>query len=107
MNRLGTIKRPFEVLDSAIENASMTDKSTVTVVLDLLTITNTTGGALTITVQDKQSTPVAFLSATSIPANSTTVISFGNYGKKFSGGISWQASGAGLKGYMYGQKFPG
>lgn len=44
--------------------------------LKTVTITNTTGGALTVTLADRQASPIAVLSAVSIAANTTYVIVF-------------------------------
>ena len=64
-----------------------------------ITLTNTTAGALTVTVQDKQGSPQAFLSSVSIAANSTYVIETPGL-RYMPGGISWQASGSGIVGYV-------
>jgi hypothetical protein len=42
--------------------------------LKQVTVTNTTSGALTFTLSDRQGTPVDFISAVSFPGNSVTVI---------------------------------
>ena len=44
--------------------------------LKTVTVVNTTGGALTFTLSDRQGTPVALLAAVSVSANTTYVISF-------------------------------
>jgi len=64
-----------------------------------VTLTNTTAGALTVTITDKQASPLAFLSAVSIAANSTYVIETPGL-RYMPGGISWSASGSGIVGYV-------
>jgi hypothetical protein len=61
--------------------------------LDQLTISNTTAGSITVTVQDRQASPVAVLAAP-IAAGTTYVISFPK-GYLCPGGFAVQASGAG------------
>lgn len=78
--------------------AAPTSTTTVTAqdaYLEAVTITNTTAGAVTFTLADKQGSPVAFLSAVSIPANSTTVISIPLF-YWCPGGFTVAAGGSGL-----------
>jgi hypothetical protein len=57
---------------------------------------NTTAGALTVTLKDKQSTPRNLLTAYSIPANSYAKLDWPE-GLFFSGGLNWIASGSGVE----------
>lgn len=66
-----------------------------------ITVANTTAGALTFTVQDKDGTPSEVMDAVSIAANTTYVIAF-PFGEPMVGGINWVASGVGLKASIYG-----
>jgi hypothetical protein len=77
----------------------MTDVVSVSTFVTLMWFTNTTATAITVTVQDRQATPIRFLSSASIAPNTTQVISF-SAPVLFSGGISWQASATGLNGQI-------
>ena len=78
---------------------SLTDVVTSDVRVVEITLTNNTSGAITVTVQDKQGSPQAFLSSISVPANSVYVIE--TPGLRFMpGGVSWQASDTGIVGYV-------
>jgi len=61
-----------------------------------LSLTNGTGGALTITVFDKAATPLAALRVTSVAAGGTVVFSWPE-GLTLQGGLNWVASGVGLE----------
>ncbi len=63
-----------------------------------LTITNTSGGALTVTVASRESSPVALLEAVSIAANTTYIVSL-PYGHWLPSGFTIAASGSGLNYY--------
>jgi len=63
-----------------------------------VTVTNTTAGALTFTLQSRDASPIAFLSAVSIPANSSYVVAI-PFGLWMVRGFSVVASGAGLNYY--------
>jgi hypothetical protein len=89
----------FEIYPMAVPTSSMSDVVTGDVRVNEITLTNTTGSAITVTVQDKQTSPQAFLSAISVGANSTYVIETPSL-RLFPGGVSWQASGAGIVGYV-------
>jgi hypothetical protein len=66
--------------------------------LKTITITNTTAGALTFTLSDRQPSPVAVLAAVAVAANTTYVIVFPNF-YWCPSGFSVVASGAGLNWY--------
>ena len=66
--------------------------------LKMITVTNTTAGALTFTLADGQAAPVAVLQAVPIAANTTYVISFPSL-YWCPGGFTVAASGAGLRFY--------
>jgi len=72
---------------------SLTDATAVDTWVIEVIITNRTSAAITLTLQDKQSTPFEFLEASSFPANKTSYITF-RRPRKFTGGISRQASAA-------------
>lgn len=75
--------------------SSATDLTAKTAQLFQLVVSNTTAGALTLSVWDKNTSPLALLTAVSFPANSITIMSFPE-GQDMAGGIRWQASGSGL-----------
>lgn len=99
---------PSEVTSgpAAVPNSGMTDITTVDTEVALITITNTTAGALTITIQDKQTSPQALATSHSISANSELSYDF-NPPRLFIGGVSWQASNTGLVGLVRGRKVLG
>lgn len=66
-----------------------------------IVINNSTAGALTLTVQDQQTSAQPLLSAVSIPANTVDVITFPDAVKMING-IKWQASNTGLVGEIFG-----
>lgn len=103
-----SLSRAFETGMVAVPHAALTDLSTATLWVDQIIVANTTAGALTITIQDKQSTPRALFTTVSIAANSTYVVNLvtsdRDGGLKFTSGISWRASGAGLVGSVRGKK---
>lgn len=74
---------------------SLTDVATRDVRLINVTVSNTTAGALTFTFQTKDGSPIALPLSGSIPAN--TAVNFNiPAGLLSTGGMSVQASGAGL-----------
>lgn len=77
---------------------SLTVVTTQDSMLTGITITNTTGGALTFTLQSGQPSPVVFLPAVSIAANTTYVVNI-PFGVWMVRGFSVQASGSGLRYY--------
>jgi hypothetical protein len=71
--------------------------------LSEITLTNTSAGAVTVTVQDKQATPRAVLSAVSVAAHTTYVIQFS--ARYCPNGVSWSASsGTAVVGYLRGKR---
>lgn len=66
--------------------------------LKTITVTNTTAGALTFTLADRQASPIAVLSAVSVAANTTYLIVF-PVPYWCPGGFTVAASGAGLNFY--------
>jgi hypothetical protein len=87
---------PSQVKPQAVP-ASVTVVAIYDAYLQMVTVTNTTAGALTFTLADRQSTPVAVLSAVSIAANTTYVITFPLYWCP--GGFTVLAGGSGLNFY--------
>jgi hypothetical protein len=59
-----------------------------------LVIMNTTASAITVTVADRQTSPIALMSSVSVAANSTYVLSF-PWGYPMQNGFTVIASGAG------------
>lgn len=58
-------------------------------------ISNTSGGALTVTISDNAGTPVNFLNGVTINAGETRTYNWAN-GRQFTSGVKVQASGAGI-----------
>jgi hypothetical protein len=75
---------------------SSTAVAGATTCLLLLNISNTTAGALTVTVSDNAGTPVNFLNAVTLNAGETRTYAFAPGGAKFTSGIKMLASGAGI-----------
>lgn len=73
-----------------------TDLTTTDSRLYQISIANTTAGALTITIKDRQSTPRNICTAASIAANTTYILVWPE-GLFCSSGINWIASGSGLE----------
>jgi DNA-binding protein len=74
--------------------------------LSEITLTNISAGTVTVTVQDKQTTPREVLSAVSIAAHTTYVIQFGS--RYCPNGVSWSASsGTAVVGYLRGKRLGG
>jgi len=70
--------------------------ASATTCLLILNLSNTSAGALTITVSDNAGTPVNFLNAVTLNAGETRTYAFAPGGAKFSSGIKMQASGSGI-----------
>lgn len=66
--------------------------------LDVLTFTNTTTSAITVTVDDKQGTARSVLKDFDVPAKDTVVIALNR--RYCPSGINWVASATGLVGYV-------
>ena len=66
-----------------------------------ITVSNTTGGALTFTVSDRQASPQTPIDAVSIPANTILIMTFPE-GARFKGGITWSAGSTGLIAETFG-----
>ena len=85
---------------------SSADVTTVTSWVDMLTLTNKTAAAVTVTITDASTNCGAgvcdFMTAVSIAANTTYVVEMRG-GRKFPSGIKWSASVASsIIGYMRG-----
>ena len=94
----GTSGPLFQIYPVAVPT-SPADVTTSDARIVEVTLTNTTAGALTVTITDKQASPLAFLSAVSVAANSTYVIETPGL-RYMPGGITWSASGSGIVGYV-------
>ena len=71
-----------------------------------LSVSNTTAGALTVTVTDGQSSAQGFLTTVNIPANSTTLI-VSDSPILFKSGVKWNGSSTGLVGSLRGRSVLG
>lgn len=97
-NNKGPTRRVMDRL-TLIPNSS-TDLTAKDAIVFSIHVTNVTGTAATVTIQDKQGTPRQILSAYSVPANSFVNIPF-NEGLPMPGGITWVAGTASaLVGYI-------
>jgi len=77
-----------------LSTTSLTDLFVGSFRVQTIVVANVTATAATITIQDKQVTPVAALKTVSIAANTTQVFNFGSNGILFQGGLSAQAGTA-------------
>lgn len=69
-----------------------------------LTISNTTGSAITLLAQDGQGTPYQLIPTASIPANTSQSGSWQPSGLFMSGGLRVQAGGVGLHLYLHAKR---
>lgn len=76
--------------------AILTDICTTDALVFQVHVSNTTGGALTFLVQDKQATPGQLVPTVSIAANTAYILAWPE-GQPASSGLSVQGSGAGLQ----------
>jgi hypothetical protein len=80
---------PLNTLEGLqIPPSSATDLTTKDTVIYQLVVANTTGSSATLTINDKQGSPLSLLSAVSFAANGTTVLNF-NEGVRMLGGVRW------------------
>jgi len=77
--------------------AIATDLVSETCKLARLHVSNSTAGLVAVTVWDKSGTPLVLLPAYDIPPGAWLTIELGKV--VMTGGVRWQASGAGLNGY--------
>lgn len=77
------------------------DVTTVDTFLKQIRVSNTTAGALTITILDKQDTPRTHTPTVSIAANSV-YLDVAPECILMKGGVNWVASGAGLEAEIFG-----
>lgn len=83
--------------------ATLTTVFDFTFYADEITLTNKSAGSVTVTIQDRQSTPREFMKDVPIPASALYVVSL--HGRKFPGGLSWSASSANaVIGYVQGRR---
>jgi len=69
-----------------IATGAGTDLATAATCVDAISMSNTTGSPVTITIKDKNGTPKTFLNAFSLPANSNLILSLERM--KFVGGLT-------------------
>lgn len=94
--------KTWQILPQAVPT-SAADAVVGDAYIDQLQLSNTTAGALTCTVNDKQASPLGITpGAISIAANTIYIIPLG--GRWAPGGIRWVCSGAGVVGWMNGTK---
>jgi hypothetical protein len=83
--------------------STTTNVFTTTVFVDEITLSNSSSSAVTVTVSDRQSSPMPLLPAVSVPANSVVVAALKS--RKFPNGLSWSASTPGVVvGYVAGRR---
>jgi len=82
---------------------SMTDIATVDCEVLEIEVQNSTASTITLTVQDKQSTPRKLLDAVNIDPGYPVILPFRGSGR-CANGVSWQASATGLYGRLVGNK---
>lgn len=91
---VGTIALPSVATTVAVPTNANTGNTPTVVFVDHINLTNTSAGAVTVTVTDSSTncngTACVILSAFSIGANSTSTMHFN--GAPMSGGIKWSAS---------------
>lgn len=97
-----TFASSFELLPAFIP-ATATDVHLSSFHITEITLSNVTAAPVTVTITDKQSTPVALYSAVSVPANSVVAQRF--EGRWMPGGVTWSAgSASAVVGSMRGHK---
>ncbi len=82
--------------------ATPTTFSSVNSWIKQISVANTTAGALTFTVLDKQSVPKTLVPTISIAANTAVLFNYTDDCQFMSGGITWSGSGVGLVGSISG-----
>lgn len=90
---------PFNAALQAVPTSSTAIASATTCAW-MIFLANTTASALAVTLTDNQGSPVTALPAFSIPGNSTLIHQL--WGMKFTSGIKWSATGAGVTGAIVG-----
>ncbi|HEX2712013.1 MAG TPA: hypothetical protein VHM88_07295 [Candidatus Acidoferrales bacterium] len=82
------------VYDSGITTVPTTEAAATTsaTCVQAIYVNNLTSSAQTLSIKDNQGTPVVYVNAFSLPANSNMLLTFG--GIKFSGGVRWVATNA-------------
>ena len=99
-NAIGTVRNEpvtscgTAIFDSGITTIPTTEAaatSTATCV-QAIYVNNLTSSAQTFSIKDNQATPVVYVNAFSLPANSNLLITFG--GIKFAAGVRWVATNA-------------
>ena len=93
---------PHQITETlAAVPAVATDLTTTDTRIWQITVANTTAGALTFTLKDRQATPRYICAAVSIAANTTYILAWpeGQFG---SSGLNWSGSGAGLEASVVG-----
>lgn len=98
--------RFFSPERAAVPNASMTDIVTTDCDVMGIEVSNSTGATITLTVQDKLGTPKKLVDAINVDPNTPLILAFNNEGH-CTGGVSWQASAAGLTGRIWGMRHAG
>lgn len=98
------VQLPKEILLTAgAVPTSLTPVTSVDSEVSEITVTNTTAGSLTLTVQDQQGTPIKLLNAINVDTNVPIILPY-DPPALMSGGIKWIASGAGLTGTIRGRQ---
>lgn len=90
----------WQTLPAYVPN-SPADVVAQSVYVEEITLTNASDSSVSVTVNDKQSSPLPYLSAVAIAARTTYVID--SKGRYFPGGVSWSATAANaVVGYVSG-----
>lgn len=98
LNTFGRVQISQTLVTLPAVAADLTTKDTM---LFQLTLSNITGGAVSVTITDKQSSPVTLMSV-SIPAGTIVVVAWPE-GQFMKGGVNWVAgAGSSINGSVFG-----
>lgn len=82
---------------------SGTDLTTTDTWINQIVLANTTAGSVTVTIADKQGSPLTLVPTVTLSANTLYITVF-PFAIKMVGGINWQASGSGVTAEIFGYK---
>lgn len=94
----------FDTGRIVIPHLTMTAVTAVDSELKGISVQNSTGGTITLTVQDAQGTPRKIIDAVPIDPGQMYTFEWTNDEARMSAGVSWQASATGLYARMTGFK---
>lgn len=98
-------KVAFSIIDRDMPTSAR-DDATETVYVAKIRLANRTGGALTVTIKDKSTTPVEKYTAVSIAANTVSLELMSDWPETFVDGINVVASATGISYTIEGRKEP-